>query len=151
MEDYNKILRSPQWQKRRLEILSRDNFTCQICGHKDKELHVHHLAYSAKNPCLEDGKNLITLCTDCHKAEHEAKRNILDTIYSLCNDGSTMLEIEALLYEYSLALHFNKTKEMFHSIIGDPTPEHGEQDYWGIDDPAWPIKRISEWRARINK
>jgi 5-methylcytosine-specific restriction endonuclease McrA len=29
---YSELLKSPKWQKKRLEIMSRDKFTCKKCG-----------------------------------------------------------------------------------------------------------------------
>ena len=42
---YSELLRDPRWQKRKTEIMQRDNFTCQKCGCKTKTLNVHHLHY----------------------------------------------------------------------------------------------------------
>jgi hypothetical protein len=64
---YAEKLRDPRWQKRRLEILSRDAWTCQFCGDKTRTLHVHHYRY---HPNLEPWEykdaELETLCEDCH-------------------------------------------------------------------------------------
>lgn len=64
----------PNWQKKRLEILERDNFTCQLCENKNKTLHVHH-QYYIKNRKIWDYLNscFITLCEDCHRAVHDEK------------------------------------------------------------------------------
>lgn len=43
--NYSKKLSHPRWQRRRLERLSEENFSCQICSNEDEELHVHHLYY----------------------------------------------------------------------------------------------------------
>lgn len=61
----------PNWQKMRLYILSRDNFTCVECGNKDHTLHVHHLKY-AKNNFIWAVPYwyLVTLCDICHSKEH---------------------------------------------------------------------------------
>ena len=32
--NYSEQLKSPKWQKKRLEIMQRDKFTCQLCGDK---------------------------------------------------------------------------------------------------------------------
>ena len=32
---YSEKLKDPRWQKKRLEILERDNFRCQYCGDKN--------------------------------------------------------------------------------------------------------------------
>lgn len=61
----------PNWQKMRLLILKRDNFTCIDCRSKDKTLHVHHLKYNKKGFIWDVPKwYLVTLCEDCHKKEH---------------------------------------------------------------------------------
>lgn len=62
---YSEKLKSPQWQKKRLEILQRDNFTCQICSDTETELHVHHLKYSGE-PHEALNEDLQTLCKHCH-------------------------------------------------------------------------------------
>lgn len=63
---YSEKLRDPRWQKKRLEVLSRDNFTCVKCGDKETELHVHHLKYTG-DPWKTKNNNLTTLCKNCHK------------------------------------------------------------------------------------
>lgn len=68
MSNYSEKLRSPKWQKKRLEILSRDNFTCQYCKDAETELHIHHLEYSGEPWQVENDK-LITLCKNCHEIE----------------------------------------------------------------------------------
>lgn len=71
-KNYAELLKDPRWQMKRLEILQRDNFTCQHCGRKDKELHVHHTKYKRRaKPWEYDNKYLITLCKKCHLGTHE--------------------------------------------------------------------------------
>ena len=43
--DYNEQLKPPKWQRKRLEIMERDNFQCQCCFNKEKTLNVHHKEY----------------------------------------------------------------------------------------------------------
>lgn len=45
MANYSEKLKDPRWQKKRLEIMARDFFTCQMCQCKDNTLHVHHRHY----------------------------------------------------------------------------------------------------------
>jgi hypothetical protein len=55
-----------------LEIMERDEFTCQSCGAKDKTLNVHHKKYvRGLMPWEYCGFVLVTLCEDCHRAEPE--------------------------------------------------------------------------------
>lgn len=63
---YLEKLKDPRWQKKRLQILERDDFTCRYCKDTEKTLHVHHMIY-AKAPWLTDNEHLLTLCEDCHK------------------------------------------------------------------------------------
>lgn len=64
---YSDKLRDPRWQKKRLEILQRDSFTCRYCDAQDKELHVHHLQYKkGKQPWEYEDSNFLTLCEHCH-------------------------------------------------------------------------------------
>ena len=64
----------PNWQKKRLEILERDNFTCQCCGDKESQLHVHHTFYT-KGVMIWDHENyqLLTMCDGCHAEYHNIK------------------------------------------------------------------------------
>lgn len=69
---YSEQLKSPQWQKRRLDIMERDNFTCQECGDKESELNVHHKIYIGNRNAWEyPNPSLITLCEPCHKKIHD--------------------------------------------------------------------------------
>lgn len=64
--NYSEKLKHPKWQKKRLEILNRDNFTCTLCGDTETELHVHHLKYTGSNPENSPNEDLETLCKICH-------------------------------------------------------------------------------------
>lgn len=39
---YSQLLKDPRWQKKRLEILDRDDWKCTHCEAEHKTLHVHH-------------------------------------------------------------------------------------------------------------
>jgi hypothetical protein len=68
---YSEKLKDPRWQRKRLEILQRDEFMCQKCGNGKKTLHVHHKSYRPKtDPWDYPDYIYITLCEDCHKEQH---------------------------------------------------------------------------------
>src|SRR5262245_3205341 len=68
MASYRQLLRDPRWQRRRLEIFQRDDWTCQRCGSMKRELHVHHQWYiSGAAPWEVAGEGLLTLCARCHE------------------------------------------------------------------------------------
>ena len=74
---YAEKLKHPKWQKKRLEIMQRDNFTCQICKDEETELHIHHFKYSQQAPWEEPNVKLITICKLCHESEHGQRCNFL--------------------------------------------------------------------------
>jgi 5-methylcytosine-specific restriction endonuclease McrA len=61
-----------QYRKWRRAVLTRDNFTCVLCGIKRTEenaipLHVDHIQPFAERPDLViDLNNVRTLCVPCH-------------------------------------------------------------------------------------
>lgn len=81
---YSEKLKSPLWQKKRLEILSRDNFTCTLCSDTETELHVHHKEYKWGNePWQYPIENFQTLCKRCHSViEHFKDLKLIPIISS---------------------------------------------------------------------
>lgn len=71
---YSEKLTNPKWQKKRLEVLSRDQFTCCLCSDKENTLHVHHKTYKKGcEPWEYPLDNFQTLCKDCHFIVEENK------------------------------------------------------------------------------
>lgn len=76
MKTYAEKLKDPRWQKMRLEILQRDDFTCRDCGDKESTLHVHHCLYlTGKNPWEYMDSELRTLCMSCHETRHNIEND----------------------------------------------------------------------------
>jgi 5-methylcytosine-specific restriction endonuclease McrA len=74
-------LKHPKWQKKRLEILNRDDFQCQECGDTKHTLNVHHLIYFKDHMLWEyDNSLLITYCDCCHNKWHKVNKNIKNFI-----------------------------------------------------------------------
>lgn len=67
--DYKEYMRSPEWKAKRLLIMQRDGYTCQIC--RGKALDVHHLTY--KNFKKEYLFELVALCRPCHENVYHKK------------------------------------------------------------------------------
>ena len=78
-ETYNDLLKRPEWQEKRQEILKRDNYKCCYCGSTDK-LCVHHKYYlqypdhQKVKPWNYPNDALITLCNKCHYGVHKNKQ-----------------------------------------------------------------------------
>ena len=95
---YSDKLKDVKWQKRKAEIMARDNWCCRACFAHEGLMHVHHLRYLMYNdPWDYSDDDLITLCEQCHKEWHRIFNNNL-------NPGRTFLvaklhfdlEIEAM-------------------------------------------------------
>ncbi len=72
--DYGQRLLDPRWQKLRLKVFERDNYTCINCGDADSPLHCHHLRYFRNaEPWDYHEVMLVTLCDPCHEAVHGGK------------------------------------------------------------------------------
>ena len=93
---YAEKLKHPEWQKKRLKILERDQFTCQLCDSKDKTLHVHHKFYiSGRNPWEYTDGMFMTLCHECHESNAHSQEK--GGVFERCADLDHQ-ELEALLY-----------------------------------------------------
>lgn len=76
-EEYAKKLKHPNWQKKRLQILNRDRFTCKLCGDTETTLHIHHKYYvNGNDPWDYPNTALVTLCEHCHTEVESDKINI---------------------------------------------------------------------------
>lgn len=111
---YSQKLRDPRWQKKRLEILSRDGFKCTKCGDGTTELHVHHLKYSGQ-PWEVENEFLTTLCADCHDfIETMVSRNEEKPLHitKLKNDYDSIVNVKIYKYnnKINLALYINNGK-----------------------------------------
>lgn len=112
---YSEKLKNPKWQKKRLEILQRDEFKCQCCGDEEKNLQIHHLTYNNCDPWEYETRHLITLCEDCHEKEEFLKsftsssldylatigflrKDIADIVSHISNKVDSLNDTEAIQY-----------------------------------------------------
>lgn len=80
---YAEKYKDPRWQKKRLQVLERDEWNCQCCHDAESTLHIHHRYY-------EKGKHIwdypleafITLCEECHLFETEFMPEALNCLAS---------------------------------------------------------------------
>lgn len=80
---YSETLKNGNWQKRRVEILQRDNFKCVLCKSEDR-LEIHHINYIDGIKAWEYPNDmLITLCRGCHEKEYprsKVERYLMETL-----------------------------------------------------------------------
>jgi len=95
---YSEKLRSPLWQRRRLEIFQRDNFQCQSCDRTDLTLHVHHLKYFPNlEPWEYEDHYLVTYCELCHNSEHLMGDSIRESLIQIVSENSLYIHLVAQL------------------------------------------------------
>lgn len=69
---YDEQLSQPEWQKRRLEIISAAGYKCSLCGDTEETLQVHHRVYYSGRMAWEyTGNELVCLCVYCHEEQHD--------------------------------------------------------------------------------
>lgn len=101
---YADKLKDPRWQRKKNQIVERDNYTCQYCKLTTKPLQVHHYCYIIKgDPWDVPDDALITICEDCHFIEHY--------------DGFTELEKELIDFYRMLELRVPGINERANAMI----------------------------------
>lgn len=79
---YAEQLRHPFWQRKRLQVLERDGWSCTTCGARETTLHVHHKRYIKGRQVWEyELDDLVSFCENCHASDHSA-RELLDEMLS---------------------------------------------------------------------
>lgn len=89
---YSEKLLDPRWQKRRLQLLEKAEWTCSACGEEKETLHVHHGAYlKGFDPWDYPDEMLHVYCHDCHEFAHEK-----DAIFMRWYGSLNIQELESL-------------------------------------------------------
>jgi hypothetical protein len=93
---YPDKLLDPRWQKKKAEILTRDNYTCRSCGTTDITLHAHHIKYIEDiEPWDYADKLLITYCEICHNTQHLIGNTIQSYLIDLIKNNPPMIHLSA--------------------------------------------------------
>lgn len=112
---YAEKLKDPRWQRKRLEVMQRDDFKCRDCGTPDQQLTVHHCHYERGEPWKTNASFLLTLCGDCHKTrqihEDELKRAIGSLIASS--------QIDDVMYFRDSAVQQVETGKCLCPVVSD--------------------------------
>ena len=124
MSAYSDKLKDPRWQKKRLEILNRDNFACQKCFDDESTLNVHHKWYLPNvDPWDYPDELLITLCENHHQEE-------------LMNTEGEDKGILRILHTLFLTESINELKCGLHKIVMPRPPEVTASIIsWAISSP----------------
>jgi 5-methylcytosine-specific restriction endonuclease McrA len=72
--EYNKYLESPQWKRKREEVLKRDKYLCQACLDA-YATQVHHKSYEFVDlQGNEPAFDLVAICVPCHNRIERMKK-----------------------------------------------------------------------------
>lgn len=75
---YFEKLKDPRWQKKRLEVLDKAGFCCEVCGDDSQTMHVHHKQYfKGREPWEYEATQLSALCESCHENHHHDEDPLL--------------------------------------------------------------------------
>ena len=109
---YSEKLKDPRWQKKRLEIMQRDNFSCRNCGDKKSTLNVHHIKYPKNaGPWSGDDDDKITLCENCHMVAELCKQLLAGLVKTMGISPAS-----ALIYRLTTAASFTKSSGEIPSV-----------------------------------
>lgn len=115
---YGDKLKKPKWQKKRLEILQRDDFTCQLCKDKEETLHVHHKSYEwGKEPWDYDNDNFVTYCEMCHRLVEEFK-DVYDFRIVIKIDEGDLIQFLCMEHDGSYVfLNYTKDTDQLVALV----------------------------------
>lgn len=122
MSTYSELLRNPHWQKKRLEILNRDQWSCDDCGDGLKTntvLHVHHKEYIfGRAPWDYDNDNFETLCAPCHRKRHTKPDAQEKSFYSVYEDKALIAAFTILSADlrYEIQRLFKDDAKIEHQV-----------------------------------
>lgn len=103
MSEYSEKFKNPQWQKMRLKILERDNWSCQRCDDIETTLHVHHRYYiKNKEPWEYPLEALVTLCEDCHEEETRERKSIEQSLLHALRERFFVNDISDLAISFHM-------------------------------------------------
>lgn len=115
---YAEKLKDPRWQKKRLEILSRDEWMCQLCQDSESMLVVHHRFYlKGKEPWEYADYCLVTLCQACHDHEHEGYPEYAANLIQTLKAKGFFADDVALLIDGFHAMEIRNAAEYMSSLL----------------------------------
>lgn len=98
--EYIQKLKDPRWQRKRLTIMDRDQWTCRRCDCTERTLQIHHLYYKPQTePWDYPDEALITLCDLCHEKAEFMKWVVRYGIRNLAVEGFTNFDLSEI-YEF---------------------------------------------------
>ncbi len=144
---YAEFYRDPRWQKKRLAIMSRDEWTCQDCGDTEDTLHVHHRYYvKGRKPWEYPDEALVTLCASCHKDETERRPAVEAAILLALKKRFLACDLEYLADAIEGGIEVPHVDGVVTSAIGAALSDRKAMS----DIVEWYLDRISPTRTETS-
>lgn len=123
---YFEQLKHPKWQKKRLEILQLNEFTCEECGADDQTLHIHHSYYEkGRAPWDYPESSLHCLCAACHQRIQNSQSLLQRQI------GRLDLSDTEVMIGYAMGLEFRAYPVVRLRVFSYAVAQ-GIGDAWGV-------------------
>lgn len=107
--NYKAQYKDPRWQKKRLLVLEKSDFKCQLCNNDKETLNVHHGYYERHKKVWEYNiDTLWCLCESCHKKIELTMSDIRHDIGRIDPIGIVFL---AVIIENICAIQHSSNKE----------------------------------------
>ena len=124
---YSESLKNPLWQRKRLEIMQRDDFKCMYCLRRDAPLTVHHKYYEKDKKAWEYPDDCyVTLCEQhhimFHKEFEQRMYNQNDQSYLMGRIWNINYTDMFLLYGWIDQIIFHERQKGFKKIIESIKP-----------------------------
>jgi hypothetical protein len=108
-KSYYELLKDPRWQKKRLEVMGRRNFSCSNCLDKTETLHVHHGAYlKGLKPWEYPDEMLHCLCESCHSEVEDCLEELRKN-YGMFHFSSHITDIVNICESFNKRVHDHET------------------------------------------
>lgn len=105
-KDYSKKLKDTRWEKKRLEVLSRDGWCCQSCGVTTSSLNVHHKSYWQGDPWDCPLINLTTLCEICHEEESFERFETEQQLLQVLRNAASISQLQEITRFYEKQVQY---------------------------------------------
>lgn len=115
---YAEKLKSPKWQKKRLDILNLKGFKCEKCGDEENQIQVHHRFYiTGREPWEYDNDVFQVLCEKCHEASHKKEVETIEVVPVRYQELIMLLDETDLLATKHLVHTLTNFKNEYGDII----------------------------------
>lgn len=149
-KSYYELLKHPKWQAKRLRILERAGFKCELCVRDDITLHVHHTIYrKGRKPWEYDDSELLCFCEECHGHNEEHRVELRELIGFIDRKSFGLDFFQLLSYVRAMAAS-HKPKDGNNWLPAIPGDEVGLAHFFGLSVEDVQSAAGDEWRVEYS-